>query len=114
MAQQASKKERKEKMRRLLLVALALVIFASVAVAGETSNSSWRNSLINNDPLSQHTHYYRDYERNLEYGAGLDVVLFETPNELFAVSAENRYDFGNSEYSGYLVGTVKIGELFKK
>ena len=54
-----------------------------------------------------------DVDRNIAYGVGLDLVLYENENKGFkpdAVTLQNKYDFGNKEASVYLVGTYKLGK----
>jgi hypothetical protein len=56
---------------------------------------------------------------NYEYGAGLDVVLFEKQEGAKkvipdAITLENKYDFGNQNGSSYLVVKYKLDDILKK
>jgi hypothetical protein len=131
-------------MKKVLLVLVAmLLVCAGVVLADETSQANWNNDLGRfgdrlRESTTGHSHAYDlpDLDRNIEYGPGVDVIVYEkdgsepTGNKPVkfikkfivpdSVTSENRVDFGNKEYKTYLVATYhfnvvsKIGNLFKK
>lgn len=117
-------RKRGEKMKKLIMVILLVALVAvPVAMAETTGNGNYEQRFMNNR-LTRHNHNYTDTnthadynipgERDFEWGTGLDLVLFETKDNMFAVEAQNKYDFGNNEYSVYLTGKVHVWDLFNK
>jgi hypothetical protein len=112
------------------LIALLLVLgLCSFALAEETSQANWNNDLGKfgdclREKATGHSHAYElpDADRNIAYGAGIDLIVYEGPAEKEGlkkaipdnVAIQTKYDFGNQEASGYLVATYKLNDLLKK
>lgn len=99
-----------------------------MAAYGETEttgNPHWTTPIAPLNPLldeyatHNHPYEYNDYERNNPLGLGLDLVVYEfegTVQEfgLDSVEVQQRFDFNNTEYSGYIVGKANLWRLGKK
>ena len=122
---------------RYVIAVLLVLGLCSFALADQTSEANWNNDLGRfgdrlRDATSGHSHAYDlpDLDRNIEYGAGVDLIVFEkdtaeptgnkpvkfikkyfTPD---VITSENRVDFGNQEYKTYLVATYRLNDLWKK
>ena len=102
-------------MKQLVMFVLlvALLFVAMPAFAETTGNGDYETRFMNNR-LTRHDHSYQDThadlnvhsEREMDYGAGLDLAIPVTEN--FSIEAQNKFDLGNMEYSGYLVGKIRF------
>jgi len=132
-------------MKLVALVLAMLLVGCSLVLAEETSQANWNkdlggfgNSLREktsghfHDYIDNDTIYQDDDDRNVEFGPGVNLILFEKDKTIVApegekkaitvakklipdvVTSENKYDFGNKEYKTYLVATYNIWEIFKK
>ena len=120
-------------MKKLLVLVAMLVFVVSFAYAEETSPANWDNNLgsLGNylrDKADGHTHDYTDNDtitrpdQNYEYGVGIDVIIYESdPNRTKAkkllpdaVEVQNKYDFGNQNFSTYVVAKYNLWKAIKK
>lgn len=101
-------------MSRKLIISLALaLLFISPIMAEETGGADWDNDLTPfngvRDYVAGHDHEVE--EREVELGAGLDVIVYQSDiSNLFPeeVTVEGRYDFNNEEGSVYLVAKYNL------
>ena len=107
-----------------VVLAVAVMLVCGIASAEETSLANGHPC-----PWHPHTHTYTDnYEPDTDtwrpeayieqrrdpLGAGLDLILFENESGTMSFTSENKYDFGNDEYSTFGVVTLNVWKMFNQ
>lgn len=64
--------------------------------------------------VNQETTQINEVERDGPRGIGADVVLWESPKEVFAVESQYKYDGMNQEHSIFFVGKLNLWKMFAK
>jgi hypothetical protein len=113
-------KERSKVMRVFVIVSILCFAIASFVCADETGRGNyvvpsspafqdWMNT--NND--FSHSHTYTDNDTKLDdpYGVGLDIMLWQSPKQVFGVEASGRYDVNNESFGAFVVGKVNLWSL---
>ena len=98
-------------MKKFILLAILVALMVAPAIAQDTGDADWKYL---DGTWLDHNHSYQDthadlnihQERDMEWGGGVDVAIPITEN--FTVEAQNKFDMGNQEYSGYLVGKLRF------
>ncbi len=109
-------------MKTLMLATLMtmIMLLALPASAEQTVGTNWDQPQVFMGYLN-HGHGYEKYEAPKyeapkEYeaplGLGIDLVLCEIGD--VSIEAQNKYDFNNEVYSGYLVGKFHLWNMFTK
>lgn len=109
-------------MKKIIAMMLVILLAGGIAAFAApkdkvTDNPGWStpiaplNPLLNKYATHGHRYDYNDYERNMPWGAGLDVVVYRAEGDIYdlgldALEVQGRYDFGNNETSVFAV--VKI------
>lgn len=122
---------------KLVALVVALMLCVGIAYAEQTSGPTYSGRAegivdflneVNDRNIVTHDHEYTDKDTpkecdaNIEYGAGVDLVVYQAdparegakkmiPDE---VTVQNKYDFGNQNFSSYVVAKYNIWELLKK
>lgn len=94
-------------MKKLILVALLLMLFAKPTLAEDTSDPTWDIPYPFQTHVLNHDHQYVDryYDREDPIGGGWDVTVVKTDNKVVEkVDIQTKYDCRNQELSFFVVG----------
>jgi hypothetical protein len=116
----------------VLGLAFCFVAFAEEGTTSDPTYSGSSNTLVNFENYLvdtgkvTHSHQFlyeqTDASRNFEYGAGLDLVVYQAEPEREGikkaipdeVTIESKYDFANEEGQSYVVAKYNIWNMLKK
>ena len=107
-------------MKKWILAVLLVLLFAVPAIADNTGRGNYTTpvngftNFMNTNDKFYHNHEYDKYDRDNPIGVGVDLVLLETDGVLESVEVQNKYDFANKEYSGFVVGQFNLFRLLSK
>ena len=103
-------------MRVIALIAVCLLLTTAVSAETIVRNTGktfcHRHEYIDYYEPDTDTHAYVPERRN-PMGVGLDVIVWESKNKNFSLSAEGRHDFQNDEWSAFAVGKVNLFQIIK-
>lgn len=96
-------------MKKLIAAVAILLLMSGMALAEDTGRADWEHPWVDESSMARHTH---DNGYDAPLGVGLDLVICEVGD--ISIEAQNKYDFNNGAYSGFLVGKINIWNMVKK
>lgn len=95
---------------RIVGIILCLMLIGGFCYATDTGQADWGNDHVGPgiDPYLRHTHEIDD-----EYGAGLDLIVYQNKEKTVAGRLEYRYDYEGDGHKAYAVMEVNVWDIFK-
>lgn len=105
-------------MKSLVIALFAVTLICPFVYADETGRGNYTTpipqltEILNENECFYHTHNFEGRED--PYGVGLDIIVFETQDNNFAIELQGKYDMENEEKSAYIVGKVNLWDILTK
>ena len=93
-------------MKKVVLVVLMLLGISGVAYAAGCSHDEQDSQAL--DALNKYKN-----DQQFDWGVGADVKVWESPNQTFSLTSENRYKFEQKEFTTFGVVDVDLWKLIK-